>query len=355
MIVRKPPPSYITFLDGIRAIAVLMVMVHHWNSNWLPNGWLGVDLFFTLSGYLITRNILLKEEGQSFLIWQYLKKRMLRIWPAYFLVLFTDYLLLFIFKKSVFWGALPEIINYLTFTTRFFWQYINIPQIQTDASWFSYALAVLWSIRVEEWFYLTWPPLLLWLIRKQTRIKWFFFLLIFFYPLYIRVAVLQGSRSAYMFTFTRFDSLYIGCLLALLEIKRKKIFDSMTKQSHVLFALSIGIIVFSLLKFQKGDYLTNTLGYPLVALGTAGLIWAGQATNKFSAHFVKLLSIPLLINIGKISYELYLIHGMVLDFYPIRYRSFGIFFLLCLMVAVPLHFIVVKRFMALADQTRSRQ
>src|SRR5690606_22204013 len=108
-------------IQGLRALAVLAVFFFHFNLNLLPGGFLGVDIFFVISGFLISGILLRKKENQQFSFWEFYQSRFKRIIPAYFLMLlvisiFTLFIYfnqdIKVFRKTLFWSTLFNSNNY---------------------------------------------------------------------------------------------------------------------------------------------------------------------------------------------------------------------------------------------------
>src|SRR5262249_35847842 len=142
--------------DGIRALAILAVMLHHLGV--FPEGWLGVNLFFTLSGFLIT-GILLEAKEKSparAYFGNFIARRALRIFPAYYLLLFLIYTIEIMRhgEMSVWWACLPLL---LTYTSNFASQAgVTLP-VQAVHTW---------SLAIEEQFYLLWPAVV-WITNRS--------------------------------------------------------------------------------------------------------------------------------------------------------------------------------------------
>jgi peptidoglycan/LPS O-acetylase OafA/YrhL len=151
------PADRVPELDALRGLSAIAIVVFHCNHRWLPFGWAFVDLFFVLSGYLITAIILKHGEQSGFLRTFYLR-RALRVWPLYFLVVglvavFTPFL-----PRWHRWAALPYA---LTFTQ-------NVPLYWSEhAPAFSPYLLHTWTLSLEEQFYLIWPALILLTGRRR--------------------------------------------------------------------------------------------------------------------------------------------------------------------------------------------
>ncbi len=208
------PRPYYPALDGLRGLAILLVVGFH-NFDFIKYfsfGWLGVDLFFVLSGFLITRILLDTRNRPNFLRNFYLR-RILRIAPLYYLLLLVFFLLFPLL------GIFREPLRYYQMHQAWFWVYLQnwlyiIHPIQG-----SNLLIHLWSLAVEEQFYLLWPFLLLWIRRPRVLLRLVGGMLATLLALRILLwFLLPGSVSHFnVYIFTRVDGILVGCLLALLQ------------------------------------------------------------------------------------------------------------------------------------------
>ena len=165
------PPSgavrsrYLPGLDGLRAVAVVAVLLYHADVSWLPGGFLGVDVFFVISGYLITM-LLLEEHHRSGTIGvrRFYGRRARRLLPALYLLLATTCVVVVLFFRDEAAKLRPQVLSALTYSTNWY-------LIATDGSYFQQLgrpllLRHLWSLAVEEQFYLLWPLVLVVLLRR---------------------------------------------------------------------------------------------------------------------------------------------------------------------------------------------
>ncbi|HET6875274.1 MAG TPA: acyltransferase family protein [Acidimicrobiales bacterium] len=155
-------------LDGLRAIAVVAVIVYHLDTSWLPGGYLGVDLFFVISGYLITA-LLLSEEARTggIRLSRFWLRRARRLLPALGILLFVVVVLAALFGRDALGRLqldLPASIFYLMN-----WRLVFEHDTYTASFGRPPLLQHLWSLSVEEQFYLIWPPVLLLMRRHFTR------------------------------------------------------------------------------------------------------------------------------------------------------------------------------------------
>jgi peptidoglycan/LPS O-acetylase OafA/YrhL len=280
-------------LDSLRAFAVLAVLIHHFYPEIEPlnGGNYGVKLFFVLSGFLITgilldsRTILeLTGQRKIFVFRQFYLRRTLRIFPLYYFTLLTTLLLGNMDVISGFWW-------YTTYTSNFFF---------TTLGYFPWTTAHLWSLAVEEQFYLIWP-FVIFLVPKRLILCAIILMILVGpgYRLYALVAPHSGI-AFYVWTLSSVDSLGWGALLAWLH--RNGFQASSLKRTGLGLFLLYPILTTGLL---EGTYF-YVLDYTLLSVGFVWLI-AGAAKG-FSGPAGVIMNWKPLIYIGKISYGVYLYH-----------------------------------------------
>lgn len=292
--------SEIPGLNGVRALAAAIVLVSHYAH--LPSGNLGVEIFFVLSGFLIT-TLLLRERSRTGTISlvAFYKRRARRIFPAFY-VFWTISVLVLAVK-----GNLPsrgQLLATFFYFTNYYQSLIN-PQ----SGFVLYA----WSLAVEEQFYLLWPMLFLSFRRDVRRLAQVTFALAIAVLVW-RTSVLAvfGSRAVW-YTYNAFecraDQLFIGCLLAIsLHQRWFARFFAAICQSHWLVFLTIAGLALSVY-LQPGDVQSRMLGGPLEALLAAILlvqvIWFAPRSPLW--HWLD--SGPMRYG-ARISYALYLYQGL---------------------------------------------
>jgi peptidoglycan/LPS O-acetylase OafA/YrhL len=289
-------------LDGLRAIAVLLVVWSHWWPDYAHIfgthlGRLGVQLFFVLSGYLISGILIdssLRDvEGTQkwFVLRQFYIRRFLRIFPIYYLILGLNVLLnVPVFRDTWPWHA----------------AYLSNFHIWVFGIGEGYG-AHLWSLSVEEQFYLFWPMLMLFLPKKSR--PYFIVPLIVGAPLFRFVFGLMhwGKDPGLVFVLTpaSLDSLGLGALLAYVERFKH---GSAQRLTDVL--LCVGIAGFAAI------HISGKLGaFDLTCCGLCccWLVW--KASRRFTGRFGAFLECWPIGYLGRISYGVYLIHGFAFPFW----------------------------------------
>lgn len=308
-------PVHVPALDGLRALAILLVIPHNGNvfsdsPPWLwplalvaHMGWLGVHLFFVLSGFLITRNLIASRTAPNYLRAFY-ARRALRILPLYFLTLLVVIL------------ALPAIIEYdpgAIATHRnqiWLWTFlINwVQPFGIEVQGFPH----FWSLAVEEQFYLLWPFVILACIGR--RLLWVCACLVMAAFL-SRVLLLRAEvtpMAIYMFTICRMDALVIGAVAAVLASSTWWM-EKMRAHSRVVMLVSIGFLTLTAAishEYSVYDIGTLTVGYPMLACSFAliVLLLNLDASVPTVRALNSVLTLPVLRSIGRYSYAMYVFH-----------------------------------------------
>ena len=157
---------YLPALDGLRALAVVAVMVYHANSEWLPGGFLGVEVFFVLSGYLITLLLLAEHDRDGAIdLRSFWARRARRLLPALFAVLLSVAVVATLLRPETLGRVRGDIIAGFFYGSNWFQLWVGAGYA---ASGDFAPLRHLWSLAVEEQFYLVWPLVMIAVTRKQV-------------------------------------------------------------------------------------------------------------------------------------------------------------------------------------------
>lgn len=300
--------SYRPDIDGLRAIAVVAVVLNHMAPEFLPGGFVGVDIFFVISGYLITGQLLSANANGELNLAEFYKKRIHRIFPALALISISCLILSGILMSPADWVMVARSVMsaVLGWSNIFFWkEYGNY--FSGNAS--EAPLLHTWSLGIEEQFYLIWPLLVILLLKWPINIARVSLLLVIFLGvIFSEWALGRFSSAAYYLLPTRFFELALGGGLAWVTWERFcKPLDRL--KLNVLALLGFLLMSYSLIKINSSSPFPglNTL---LPCLGTAILLFCGS-----SEHYGKrLLTQPLICHIGKISYSLYLWHWPIIAY-----------------------------------------
>ncbi|MDB5983682.1 MAG: putative acyltransferase protein [Pseudomonas sp.] len=298
-----PSQRYRSDIDGLRAIAVLLVVLYHAKFP-ISGGFVGVDVFFVISGYLITTVINKEIEEKLFSFRGFYIRRIKRLLPAYFFLLIClfvycyQFLLpddLVSFAKSSAYSMVGVSNIYFFATTGYFGNSIYEPLLHT------------WSISVEEQFYITWPVVLIVISRlkhkKQGAIILFcIFILSFAMSHYLSE---NHKNAAYFLVLSRFFELMTGCMYSKYQDK----LSAFITRPHMTSMLGFVLIVGSAVTLDETSPFPGVYALP-VCFGTVLVIAGGYSTNTGVIN--KLLSRSIFVYVGRISYSLYLWHWPIL-------------------------------------------
>jgi peptidoglycan/LPS O-acetylase OafA/YrhL len=304
--------AYRADIDGLRAIAVLAVVGYHAVPAFVPGGYVGVDIFFVISGFLITGLLLADVDANKLSLSNFFSRRIRRIFPALILViaatLFAGWFLLL---ASEFLPLSRSAAAAAGFVANFqFWREVGYFDAAADLK----PLLHLWSLSVEEQFYLLWPVMLLFITRKpalMARAAWM--LLIASFLLNVALVAKQGEATFFMLP-TRLWELMAGALLAIRAHNQMESPDTPIAIRSQWFPEIISALGLTLLLLTT-CFLNRERHYPgswalLPVIGTCCLIAGGG--GSWVAR--QLLSRRILVGIGLISYPLYLWHWPMLAF-----------------------------------------
>jgi len=313
-IFRSKDNHYRPEIDGLRSIAVISVIFYHLqitfeNIEILKGGFLGVDIFFVISGYLIT-SIIYREVLvlNSFSFKKFYERRIRRLLPALIFVALVSFFLAWKYMMPTnFVDYSKSIIYSIFFSSNFFFYFSELEYIQYDALLTPFLHT--WSLAVEEQFYIIFPIFFLTIFKffKKYLINLLITVSLISLIFASYLSVIYPSSSFY-FIHTRIWELLLGSILACLEIHKGQ--RSENKFNNLIFQiLGLSLIVFSIIYFD------DTINHPsyltlIPVAGTSMIIWFSQKEN----FLIRILSSKLFVGIGLISYSLYLWHYPIFAF-----------------------------------------
>lgn len=294
-------------IDGLRAIAVMGVILFHFSIGYVPGGFTGVDVFFVISGFLITQVILNNLDDGEFTFGSFYLRRFRRLFPAFFTTLVVSVVagaLLFSTEQMTRFGISISAAT-LSVSNILFWSEHGYFDVASHLK----PLLHTWSLSVEEQFYLVWPITLVWLSRYGRRAVVAGLLIIFVVSLGSNL-LLQTYQSAlfYLSPF-RFFEFVIGAAVIFLPRPSSNLAKEIANLTGLALIASAYQTYTATMLFPSYPALVPTVG-------TALVLWGGTA--RWSGL---LLRNSLAVGIGLISYSLYLVHWPLLVFWEYVHRA----------------------------------
>jgi peptidoglycan/LPS O-acetylase OafA/YrhL len=338
--------GYIKSLDGIRAIAIILVMSFHYDMTYF--GWFGVQLFFVLSGFLITGILWKEKQSQSSLQYKFKKfwtRRSLRIFPLYFgYLLFVGLSYLLFHFPSYYSYYAPYLFTYTFNYTR------SLPQWQGNP-----LFTHLWSLCIEEQFYLFFPLIIF--LCPPKFIKYLMVIIIALSPI-SRFALGEYYKSkglspdvvadaVYWNTLSHLDAFFMGGIIPVLSLNKKIKKPQFIFFGAIAIAFTAGLINF--LTINSGHSYLNDLGYDHgqsklyqhvwqytclnLVFASFILLLVSNYSNKLTAFIRKSFESNWMVRIGKVSYGMYIFHWAILVYFYNRFfHADNIYFKLVLFI-----------------------
>ncbi|HHQ4647060.1 TPA: acyltransferase family protein [Aeromonas hydrophila] len=303
-------------IDALRAIAVISVVIYHFSKSWLPGGFVGVDIFFVISGFLISGILIKSVEGNTFSLAGFYLRRVRRILPATIFCIFITTLFCssFFIPSDGLSLAKSAMAALLSFSNIFFWKSIDTSYFAPSAD--TLPLLHTWSLGVEEQFYLIWPLIILFL-AKWNNVKWIGGVAVILATMSFFIGehfiVSDQSFSYYMLP-ARAGELFVGSITYIISNKIGRLSRWFAQLTSI---LGLSMIVYSLCYFHKN------MGFPgyyaiIPALGSSFFILGGLNQSNI---INKAFSAKPIVFIGLISFSLYLWHWPVLAFARYAYTE----------------------------------
>lgn len=355
-------------LDHLRALAIILVFFFHyqipifdhpeWLTNYAKFGWTGVDLFFVLSGFLISSQLFLEiKQGNKISYRDFFLKRFFRIIPAYLVVVGIYFCFPFFREKE----SLPPFWKFLTFTQ-------NLGTNLKDFGTFSHA----WSLCVEEHFYIFLPLTLIFCqITNLFKKGYWLLLILFLLGFAVRIycwnyfyipkindenSWLYWYKFMYYPTYNRLDGFLVGVFIAGIYQFHPDIWNQISKLGNLNILISFVILILAyFLCYDEQSFNASIFGFPLVAIGFGFLVIGAISSNSFLFKWKsKTTSF-----IASLSFSIYLTHKGIIHITQNVFESLNIktnsnlmlfiCFFMCVIAAYILNFLVEKPFLKIRN------
>jgi peptidoglycan/LPS O-acetylase OafA/YrhL len=297
--------AYRPDIDGLRAVAVLAVVLYHAGFGVVSGGYVGVDVFFVISGYVISKSLFADLEGGRFSVAGFYERRVRRIFPALFATLAaTSVVAVVLLLPSYLTDYARSLAAAAAFVSNlYFWKNSGYFANGADLR----PLLHTWSLAVEEQFYI-FAPLALAFIHRYLKARWTAALA----PLVIAsfalsvVAARIGPTANFFLLPMRAWELLLGAWLALARPPEPR-----GLRAEALALLGVALILWPVFLYTPATPFPGVTALP-PCLGTAALIYAGSSARPWAS---RLISAPPMVTVGLISYSLYLVHWPIISFF----------------------------------------
>ena len=297
--------KYRVEIDGLRGISVILVILFHAKIPFFSGGFFGVDIFFVISGYLITSIIINLYKKEKFFLVKFYERRIRRIIPALYFVLFFLLIYNYFLQAPYFSKDLSQSIF---FTPIFLQNFLNIYE---GANYFNLAydlksLGHTWSLSIEEQFYFLYPLIFITFFKSSKNILFYLLIILFFMSLFLYFYL--GTSNKYVgyhffLTPSRIWEILFGCILAFQKLN--------FKNKSFLPTLGLFLIFFSVL---AQNFVSQALVLRLlIVMGTGFLLISSFDNQKLVIN--KILKNHFIVFFGLISYSLYLWHVPIYSIY----------------------------------------
>ncbi len=294
------PGHYIREFDGWRGVGIIFVVLAHSATQYLIGAWVFMEMFFVMSGFLIT-GILLDSKPKPGYYKNFMARRIVRVFPLYYLSL-----LMFFFLVPNSWVG----SSYYDDKQAWYWLYGANWLMSIDGRSPTQTLDHFWSLAIEEQFYITWP-LIVWIFSRRQLLG--FSILLFFGSYVFRnIGMNMGFviPFPYVATLGRMEPIVLGAMIAILVRENKSILERVAPYFIVIF----GILSICSFVYARGFHMDNPVNYrftyTLVDLFFAGMIVLTLSRN-LPRFLRRLFTNKIIIMIGVMSYGIYLFHNII--------------------------------------------
>jgi peptidoglycan/LPS O-acetylase OafA/YrhL len=293
--------KYRTEIDGLRAVAVLSVILSHAEFAIFKGGYIGVDVFFVISGYLITRNMLDEYERGEFSLVRFYERRARRILPALFFVLFCTTVMAWMWLMPGAYRSFSKSLISAAFSVSNLHFLKQIDYFSPDSA--EMPLLHTWSLGVEEQYYMLFPMLFLWRWKVSAILRGIFIVAAASFLISEAGSWYFPSANYYLLP-SRAWELLAGSLCA---FKRPR------HANQILSVVGLAMITWPIFAFDASTRMPSAIG--LLPVAGAGLFLLFSSRDVIAG---RLLSTPPLVWMGKISFSAYLWHQPLFAFWRIR-------------------------------------
>lgn len=286
-------------LEGMRALAVLAVLLFHLDLPYFDGGYLGVDVFFIISGFIITKNILRQMEDGSFSIPSFYYKRFRRLFPALTITVLGTLIASFIILAPSILRDVGEssVWSLFSLANVHFWLEANYFDVESDRK----PLLHMWSLGVEEQFYIFWPFLLLLFRGRMAKIGMIIALILASFVGVVLLFEIIPNGIFYLFPFRIYQFL-TGAILAVIPFQIRKVGSVVNLLALLAFGASVSVMA-------ADSYTTVVSGAAAAVIGFAMLISYDSKLAQVA------LGNPVMVWIGSRSYVIYLVHWPIIVLY----------------------------------------
>jgi len=290
--------KYNPSIDGLRGIAISLVLIFHIWPEYFSFGYVGVDIFFVLSGYLITQIIYTKLESNSFSLKEFYRNRIRRIFPSLIIVLSVALTFGYLF---MFPSELEQLGKHMKSSAFFYENFRLMGEIgYWDESATLKPLLHFWSLAIEEQFYIFWPLVLILLYKIRINIVYTLFIL--FIILFLISIITEIDK--FYHTFSRAWELSLGGLIFIISYRYQKLFEVFNRYKILIY---LGFFISILFSYDNTSF--DTFKTFIVVL-FSGLLVLSLSHEKSKTIF----SNTILVFIGLISFPLYLWHYIFISY-----------------------------------------
>lgn len=301
---------YLPPVDGLRTLAFFFVFIHHLGPNentpiynrFITCGWVGLDLFFVLSGFLITSILIREKELYGYVsMKKFMMRRILRIWPLYIVTIFLGFVLFPMFGA---FGIKIFSPKWYTMVNDYFWTFslfIGNMSFAWKLTIISPIFAALWSAGVEEQFYIAWGCVFSFVkcnLNKLLIFTWVFSIL-------CRIIIYSYAevyQAYYYCTFSHLDPLVLGCLLG---INYQKLKNVNQKASALIFVLSLAVFAILWNSNPLEENMPSNIAVFIYSAVSMVLLFFSGITNRI---LIQILSSKFLVYFAKYTYGMYIFH-----------------------------------------------